>query len=573
VWKAVKFVFVCYVGPSVGGMAKGRVGAHKGDVKALIGQSHVDIQTDDMDDLSEAAITAKLKKASGANYDLGSNAGGTYKSQAGGIQASARANYQSLEKQSNIGPIGFNTKSHVVAKTNVTTMDLGGRPMVAPPTEAKKNVVVRDETSRPKAAATSGVATTDMAKLKEVEAKMATGGARPSLPPAEPVQPPPAPPALSLEPSTGPGTASHADKLRRGTSQIVDASETPKPRLSRFETLEQTFDGADREKERPPSARGAALKAPRTRDPPPMETEVLPAQSTPPVPVPVPVPVQVAPPVPVPPAVTGYDSAAAGPLGAFSDRVVVLYTSMTRDQLATVATRKIITQLEGMGVPFAQLDGTQPEHKETRGALWALAGVKPGTYPIVYVGASGFVCHGDDVQDLIDSGQMEAKLRAGSADAKATPEDAPPVPLPPTTPPQTAPPPPAVARAGSASEQVFMPPDSPALDGLRQVGVRLHRIGQVDTDAPPAATCIHTSQFEVLDLLEELVKHIEDGAAHAMLAGLASVTNRLERVAAAHGGSASASPAAAQAPPRGDLAAMTNEMERLVVRLEKVATA
>ena len=27
-------------------------------------------------------------------------------------------------------------------------MDLGGRAMVAPPTEAKKNVVVRDETSR-----------------------------------------------------------------------------------------------------------------------------------------------------------------------------------------------------------------------------------------------------------------------------------------------------------------------------------------------------------------------------------------------------------------------------------------
>ena len=27
--KTVKFVFICYVGPSVGGMAKGRVGGHK----------------------------------------------------------------------------------------------------------------------------------------------------------------------------------------------------------------------------------------------------------------------------------------------------------------------------------------------------------------------------------------------------------------------------------------------------------------------------------------------------------------------------------------------------------------
>ena len=120
--KTVKFEFICYVGPNVGGMQRGRVGGHKGDVKELVGQSHVvstlvpkppwarsasprqtawasasstppprgcgalhrpyralgsqDIQTDDKDDISEDAITTKLKKASGANYDLGSNAGG-----------------------------------------------------------------------------------------------------------------------------------------------------------------------------------------------------------------------------------------------------------------------------------------------------------------------------------------------------------------------------------------------------------------------------------------------------------------------------------------------------------------
>ena len=39
--KTVKFIFVCYVGPSVGGMQKGRVGGHKGDIKQLVGQSHV----------------------------------------------------------------------------------------------------------------------------------------------------------------------------------------------------------------------------------------------------------------------------------------------------------------------------------------------------------------------------------------------------------------------------------------------------------------------------------------------------------------------------------------------------
>ena len=105
--KTVKFVFICYVGPSVGGMQRGRVGGHKGDVKEMVGQSHVDIQTDDKDEISEQTITDKLKKASGANYDLGSNAGGTYQSKAGEIGKSAAAKYKELEKGSNIGPVIF----------------------------------------------------------------------------------------------------------------------------------------------------------------------------------------------------------------------------------------------------------------------------------------------------------------------------------------------------------------------------------------------------------------------------------------------------------------------------------
>jgi len=141
--KTVKFVFLVYVGPSVGGMARGRVGGHKGDVKELMGQSHVDIQSDDKADMTEEAITTKLKKASGANYDLGSNAGGAYQSNAGDIRAKAAANYKTLEKESNIGPVVF--EKYAKPKDYVSPMDLGGRPMVAPPTAAKKNTVVRDE--------------------------------------------------------------------------------------------------------------------------------------------------------------------------------------------------------------------------------------------------------------------------------------------------------------------------------------------------------------------------------------------------------------------------------------------
>lgn len=131
--KTVKFVYVTYVGPSVGGMAKGRVGSHKMDIKSIIGQSHVDYQSDDIDEVTDDIIREKLKKASGANYDLGSNAGGSYQSQAGGLQAQARSLYKNLEKDSDIGPVQFEK----FARPKETPMDLGGRPMVAPPTAAK----------------------------------------------------------------------------------------------------------------------------------------------------------------------------------------------------------------------------------------------------------------------------------------------------------------------------------------------------------------------------------------------------------------------------------------------------
>ena len=107
--KSVKFVSVVWVGPSVGGMQKGRVGAHKADIlEPILGWTVVDMQVDDMDDLTEAKITEMLKKASGANYDLGSNAGGNYKGQgSASIQQQARDKYKALEKDSNIGPVVF----------------------------------------------------------------------------------------------------------------------------------------------------------------------------------------------------------------------------------------------------------------------------------------------------------------------------------------------------------------------------------------------------------------------------------------------------------------------------------
>ena len=61
----------------------------------------------------------------------------------------------------------------------------------------------------------------------------------------------------------------------------------------------------------------------------------------------------------------------ADPLASYSNAVVLLYTSMTRDQIATVATRKVITQLKSLKVPYVELDGTDPNNKAVRTALWS----------------------------------------------------------------------------------------------------------------------------------------------------------------------------------------------------------
>ena len=147
-----------YIGTNVGGMAKGRSAGHKGDVSALIGQSHLQINADgDRDEFTQEEVADRIKKSSGANYDLGSNDGGgnyttqvplyllwlyslwlyslcstydggpTYTSQAGAIGKAAADKYHELEKETTIAPVKYET----FARPKETPIDLGGRPMVA----------------------------------------------------------------------------------------------------------------------------------------------------------------------------------------------------------------------------------------------------------------------------------------------------------------------------------------------------------------------------------------------------------------------------------------------------------
>ncbi len=87
--------------------------------------------------MNEQEVRTKIKKSGGADYDQGSNAGGAgYTTSAGDIKAQAKGAYLSKEKETNIGPVIFEKS----ALPQTTPIDLKGRPMVAPPSEAMRNV-------------------------------------------------------------------------------------------------------------------------------------------------------------------------------------------------------------------------------------------------------------------------------------------------------------------------------------------------------------------------------------------------------------------------------------------------
>lgn len=98
-------------------------------------------------------------------------------------------------------------------------------------------------------------------------------------------------------------------------------------------------------------------------------------------------------------------------LQSYGDQILVLYTPMTRDQLATVTTRRLMTHLEGLSIPHVRLDGTDPSNKAVRSSLWVAAKAQAGAYPVLYIGSSGEAFHGDEVQALIDTGELVNKLR------------------------------------------------------------------------------------------------------------------------------------------------------------------
>lgn len=74
--KRPKFITISFSGESIGLVKKGKMGTHISGVNTLFGYSHISVQASSPSELSEEDLMNRVKKASGADYDSGSNKDG-----------------------------------------------------------------------------------------------------------------------------------------------------------------------------------------------------------------------------------------------------------------------------------------------------------------------------------------------------------------------------------------------------------------------------------------------------------------------------------------------------------------
>jgi len=70
--KRAKFVLVTWCGSSVKPLQRAKMSTDKTEIKRIVQSFAVEIQTNELDDLSEDTIKATVAKAGGANYGTGS---------------------------------------------------------------------------------------------------------------------------------------------------------------------------------------------------------------------------------------------------------------------------------------------------------------------------------------------------------------------------------------------------------------------------------------------------------------------------------------------------------------------
>uniref|UniRef100_A0A7S0MP50 ADF-H domain-containing protein n=1 Tax=Pyramimonas obovata TaxID=1411642 RepID=A0A7S0MP50_9CHLO len=145
--KRVKFVFLTWVGENAPAMKKGQVGGVKTQVADLFKGYHIEKQIFDRPELDglEAELDTMLKKAGGANYDMGNINAGVKAGDSAAIKNASKSFFMQKDKETEIKSVVF--EKNISNSKKITACDLGGRAMTAPPTAAKANTVGYDSGS------------------------------------------------------------------------------------------------------------------------------------------------------------------------------------------------------------------------------------------------------------------------------------------------------------------------------------------------------------------------------------------------------------------------------------------
>jgi len=137
-----KFVFITWVGEGAPAMKKGQVTMHKSAVGELFKGHHIEKQIyerEELDGLQEE-IDSLLKKAGGANYDMGNMRSGVQAGASKSYKQSSKEFFHQKDKETEVKDIAFG-KELLRKGKDIMACDLSGRDMVAPPSEAMKNIV------------------------------------------------------------------------------------------------------------------------------------------------------------------------------------------------------------------------------------------------------------------------------------------------------------------------------------------------------------------------------------------------------------------------------------------------
>ena len=100
-----------------------------------------------------------------------------------------------------------------------------------------------------------------------------------------------------------------------------------------------------------------------------------------------------------------------------TERAVMLFSSLSTDQIVVVNTRRLEDVLRGKKLIHDKVDGVLPENKEVRDKLFSISGQR-GKYPQCFIadgeGNYRFVGMWDEVESLVDCDTLPAEVLAAN---------------------------------------------------------------------------------------------------------------------------------------------------------------